>query len=415
MKNLKKIILFIFFIFIFLVIVLFFVKNNISHKDIVSDSGSGSYAEKNENVYRVKNNSTYFTAESLIQLIFYNIYELNEDYINDTLNKTYKNESNIIEELYKTDGKKSIYNIEMYEKDDENSINIFTKNKLIINEKCDNNNLIFIVLRLDIENSTYDFYFIEEDTYNSIVNNEKKIEKCDIAVNNNNKFVIQNLDERMIASKYFNNYKNLLLYDYERAYELLDENYKKHKFSNIENFEEFIEQNRNRIEKFYLNNYVENFEEDKKVYICSDRGNNYFIFKIDTVMNYTVQLDSYTERIDYFKNQYESLKEEEKAALNIQKTIEMINNKDYESVYYVLASSFKENYYITQAKCNEIINKLFYNINIIESVDVEKQGNYYIVKCEIVNEEDYNESRKINFVVKLKDNFNFEMSFLMNK
>ena len=205
------------------------------------------------------------------------------------------------------------------------------------------------------------------------------------------------------------------LKNFKEAYNKLDEEYKNKRFKSVEMYEAYIKNNKDRIERISLQKYTIDYKENYNQHICIDNFGNYYIFEETSPMQYTVLLDSYTVPTDEFINRYNSSNEKLKAAMNVQKFIEMVNNKDYESINNVLADGFKKQYSINQNNCNKLINNIFYDLNSLKSATGELQGNYYVIKCEILNEENYNESKKINFIVSLKENLNFEIAFSENK
>ena len=64
-------------------------------------------------------------------------------------------------------------------------------------------------------------------------------------------------------------------------------------------------------------------------YVCKDGKDNFYIFNVNKVLDYTVVLDTYTVDLPEFTEKYNKVNAQEKVALNINKVITALNNKDY--------------------------------------------------------------------------------------
>ena len=173
------------------------------------------------------------------------------------------------------------------------------------------------------------------------------------------------------------------------------------------------------IEKYKIND-----KENEKEYICIDQYGNYYIFKDNGVMNYTVKLDTYTIDTEDFNNKYDNGSDQLKVGMNLEKIFQALNRKDYEYIYEKLDSTFKQNNFSTLNDFEQYAKENFYDINKIEYGKFQEKSGVYIYEIlisdaqEIVsNDEEKNDEQisenKIqrNFVVKLEDNKDFIFAF----
>ena len=138
-----------------------------------------------------------------------------------------------------------------------------------------------------------------------------------------------------LARLYLEDIKTDLLYNTEAAYEKLNNEYKQARFPTLESFQEYVEQNRERINSITISSYQRFAKEDGTdgyQLVVIDTNNNYYIFNVTAVMQYDVLLDVYTVDVPMFIEQYNESTDAEKAALNLQKVFSAINNKDYEYI-----------------------------------------------------------------------------------
>lgn len=137
-------------------------------------------------------------------------------------------------------------------------------------------------------------YLINNNRFNDDVKYyEEKIEKYDA-----NQFIPVYVTESDMANKYLNDFKNLMLYDLDSAYNVLNKKYKEKKYSSIEIFKENIK------DEYSKNFYSINVKEysvvskgDYKFYYIRDSRDKLYIFKELSIMNYEVFLDDYTVEI----------------------------------------------------------------------------------------------------------------------
>ena len=95
----------------------------------------------------------------------------------------------------------------------------------------------------------------------------------------------------------------------------------------------------------HINKYKNEGDFTSDRYFCIDQNNNYYIFDQKSIMNFELILDSYTIDLPEFIEVYYVAEAPEKVALNIQKTFDALNCKDYNYVYSKLSEGFKKNYF----------------------------------------------------------------------
>ena len=108
---------------------------------------------------------------------------------------------------------------------------------------------------------------------------------------------------------------------------------------------------------------------------------------------------------------YSKLDESSKAQYNLMKFIKMINHKDYNAIYNILNSEFRNSNFKSVNDLKTYIKNNFYDINEVKFEKMEEKENYYIFKCKISNYNNSKENKNINIIIGKTNNTNFEMSF----
>lgn len=245
------------------------------------------------------------------------------------------------------------------------------------------------------------------------------------------------LSQEQIVEKIFYNYIFYLRYDIQYAYDILQKEYRENRFLNLDEFELYIQNNKDKIDSLDFrsmksmedfmneeeyNNYINNLEfaqmekyqvnkfEDYVEYVCVDSYNNYYIFNENSVMDYEVILDTYTIDLPQFLEKYEEGNEQVKVGMNIEKFISAINAKDYRYAYNCLADSFKNNYYQTQESFEDYVKNNFFENNKIEYIQFSKEGNNYVYDIKILNTQG-EEEKQATIIMQLQEGTEFVMSF----
>lgn len=278
-----------------------------------------------------------------------------------------------------------------------------------------NNKNIYYIISLDYNNFTYNIKQVTEEECNNIKNGKSNdyIKITNIEENNDNTFELKVMSDVQTSAMYYNMIKNLLNSEPEVLYNfVLDEEYKQKRFLNIENFIEFVNKNKSKYNNMKLSKYAKYKYDGYVQYVCLDNNGDYFVIN-DNVDSgeYKILLDTYTIDQTEFIKKYNSAADNEKAGYDINKFFEAINAKDYKYAYNCLAESFKQNNFTTQNQFENYIKNNFYNKNDVKYSNYRKEGNYYIYTVNIINSEDTTKSVQKDFIVNLKENRQFEMSF----
>lgn len=378
-------------------------------------------------LYYVKNRTDYFTIESIVNR-YINLVNEKSNNLKYILSKQYLNnyninDSNIFEksnvpslqnnsQIYKL-----IINKMLTTQIDENT-NIF-----IVSGVCriTDSNLKFnvdVLIEINSKNNSYAIFprqYVLDNKFNNL-NNNSKIEgftKEEIIKNDFNQIVYSVLNDSEMAAEYYNNYKELLANYTDRAYELLDNEYKSKKFGSKNNFINYIENNKTMFSLSDIEKYKVIKKNNKMYYICIDSFDNKLIFEQqDAIMKYSVFMDSYTVAIPEEKEEYLKLDVNGKTQYILSNIISMINTKDYETIYNNLDNTFKENNFKSINELEKYIKENFYEINSFEINDINDDNEEYrAFECKIINMRDKTENKTATIVIKPIEENSFTMSF----
>lgn len=310
---------------------------------------------------------------------------------------------------YKNKSGNSDYNIEIqdiYEGYISPTISVY-----VVYSKINSTDFNFMI-KIDNNNSRYSIFwedYLKDNSYNYERTEKIAISESSIEENNYNYFMMVYANDTMIVNKYFDNLKQLLIYNPNQLYEILDKDYKEKKFQNSQNFINYLR----RISNRFTNLEVTKYQYKDGIIKIIDNYDNYYTFKISELMKYTVLLDNYTIPDEENIEIYNKSTEKEKVYINIVKFLNMINNKDYESAYNLLDNSFKTNKYSTIDKFVEAINNNIFNFSTVESVSkYTESGNNKICVLNIKNGEIENsKTKKMTVIMRLKEGTDFVMSF----
>ena len=424
-------------------IIIILIIANIAKKDNISkEEMNKKYSEVKENNEDVKDEkpirtnriNTYVTVEETIKNYIENTKNQNVELVMSVLNKEYISKNNINSNNLSSSTQQyknitSYKNIEMYEQNSEKFTAYYIKGQ--INDQGN----VYFEIGVDVNNHTYDIMPITENEYTTKINQstgERTIEK-----NENNSIEFKDYDNADIAKMYFDDYLKQMISNPEKAYNLLDKQYRETKFENYNGFVQYINANREKLELTYKmetldNNDFEKYSDylDFKLqhsnlgikkysietyesyvqYTCQDAEGNYYIFSAQYPMDYSVVLDVYTTDTQYFKNMYSRSTDQNKAKLNLEKIQEALNNKDYKYIYSKLNATFKANNFATESQFESYMKDNFFDKNQITYNIVEKQGDAWLFNAKL-NNANGKEQKGINLVVKLNEGTEFEMSF----
>lgn len=227
-----------------------------------------------------------------------------------------------------------------------------------------------------------------------------------------NKFEFMNVSDQTMSIKYLLDYKEQALYNTDKAYNLLDEEYKQAKFGSIERYSKYLQNTKEELQQAYLTQYQVKKYDDYTQYVLIDQFSNYYIIREKTVMDYTVILDTFTIDLPEYIEKYNSSNEQQKVAMCIDKFIKNVNAENYTLAYNMLAQSFKNSYFQTQASFEEYVKQnLLGKENITFGTFANEGDVYYTYSVTLDNENQSTYSVQKNFIVNLKTGTDFELSF----
>lgn len=133
--------------------------------------------------------------------------------------------------------------------------------------------IIFIIKKSD---KLEDYYFYDDSS--TVIKDYKINEVIPIYVNT-----------EQVAKKYLAEYVNFMLYYPEKAYELLDEDYKNANFENIDDFKKYIKSIKSlKLERAEVTKYTYDIYNNKNTYYVIDSSDNKFKFIENSLMDYSV-------------------------------------------------------------------------------------------------------------------------------
>lgn len=266
-----------------------------------------------------------------------------------------------------------------------------------------------LMLELDAVNKTFTVFlgdYIEEKYPNIKIGDEINLDvKDSIEKNDINIYDYKNISDEDYASELISKYQKEVLYDKEMAYNSLDKDYREKRFGSLDNFKEYAQNNIIRNVKLKLSKYQINKYDNYTEYVCMDSDENYYIFNEQSVMNYSLLLDTYTVNGPQFIEKYENGDKQLKVGMNIDKILSAIKEKDYNYIYNKLDETYKKNNFNTINSLKEYIQNMFVS-NDVSYQEFKDLGGVYTYKL-LMNGSDSN----ITIIMKLLDNNDFVMSF----
>ncbi len=257
----------------------------------------------------------------------------------------------------------------------------------------------------------YDIQAIDSKTFEMA--KEGNIKPAEMKQNSKDGFEYLTITEEKMCRIYLERFSELQINKPKEAYKLIEEAYKKERFPNYSDFEEYVNKLKIQIKESVLSKYSVQYFDDYIEYTLVDTFNHSYTIIATGVMNYKIRLDNYTIKVaDYDKN-YAKLNEKEKVMSNIYIFLSMINTKDYEHAYKLLDSTFKEKNFTTLSQFKEFIDKNFFEYNIeVAGGKVQEQGKFYVYKTKIAESNSKAaEQKDLTIIMQLKEDNNFVISF----
>ena len=359
------------------------------------------------------NNSRYFGQDESGNLIDIVSEDEKMQFILNLLSSDYISQNNIttqnLQEFLETKEEQLIFvPIEMKKLADEN-ISTFVTYGIVENLNYELNDEVTLIVNIDFNNRTFS---IEPTTqnYDEITNIDQNM--TSIEQNDNNQYSIPTLNNENIVRDHINQYKRLVLAAPELVYEKFDETYRNERFGSLENFQNYISKNADEIKRISLDEYLVNTYDGYTQYVGRDKYDNTYIFNENSVLDFTIQLDTYTILTDNFKTTYDEGNDMQKVRMNIDRWVEMINNRDYHTAYKYLDETFRNNNFGSEEAFEQYMRDnlpLHYQLQVGQFEETNQTYTQYIVLTDITGET--SDEIENTIIMQLKDDYDFVMSF----
>lgn len=436
MRKKKNLIIIILILFI-LIIITFIVISKLKNKQEEEEN-----LEKEKpvlttimDIMKLENEGEFFTVEECINDYFDEASLGNSDAVYNLLNNKYMqqndiNTSNVMQKIYKSEnGFEQFFAKDIYYQEisygEEYKYYVYGE---LLGENYNTITTVYIILNLDYQNRSFNVSFSEniEMTYEEYLNviNDLKCGNTNkyiyvedqattsIELNDYNEFEEYVSDDPYALDRYLENYAIMAVYYPDIAYNLLDEEYRNKRFGNIESYKQYVSDNQNQLLNSTIKEYNISEKEGYTQYVIVDTNGNYYIFKVTDIMKYTLLADFYTIDVEEIANNYDNSNAQEKVAINIQKVISALNNKDYKYVYSKLSEGFRANKYPTQEVFANYISGKVYGNPQISFGEFHNEGETYIYNITLGSARaSAGEPVNMQIIMRLKDNRDFEMSF----
>ena len=438
MKDIKKAIIILSVIIVVIVIIIFILNfnNNTLQEDNLEKLDAGKEFESNTNNFQIiEDPNIFFSISNIlsnyIQLSAYKFGDLDNNNYNiqteeekkemlfdlldsNFINNRDINNENIYDSIENIEYDYNYYAIDIrvrYEKKITTyimKIYLENTNSLELQEK-------FYIVRIDNENNAYSIEPIL-GTYNDI-DEISVIEKDDIIQKNDyNTFRIETISIERLVKIYMDFYKMMVVRYPEVIYNnYLDNEYKTTRYGTLEGFKQYVENNKEEIQNLRATKYlIENSENGKK-YVVLDQYQNTYEFYETSTMQYKIKLDTYTIPTEKFIDEYDKGDDKTKVLLNIDKWVEMLNNRDYTTAYSVLDETFRNNNIGSEENFEKIIREslpLHYKVDYNDYTGENGTHVTTITLSDITGESE--ETKQISIIMQLQENRNFVMSFSFN-
>lgn len=330
----------------------------------------------------------------------------------------YSNESNeeklaaILEKEEKTEKFDEVYYLkieQIYKIERINDTTYFVETTL------DDKNVYFVI-NVDYITKSYNIRKSTETEYKNAKENNidtKYLKSIEIKSNDYNKIEDKDLSNEQVMSKYFYNYLQLELTKPEVAFTILEKGYKSQKFGNdINKYKEYIENNKEKLADTAIVESSVKASDNSTQYTIVDTYGKTYIIKEYKYTDYTIEIQEDNKENEEYLNKYLALSPTEKVEENIKRVYQLIDDKEYESVYNLLDSQFKSSNFATLEQFENYAKETFFEYNVIGKITIQEQGQNYVIN--VPYKDGYSsvaEKREKNFVMRLQEKTDFILSF----
>ena len=333
-------------------------------------------------------------------------------YDSEYMKKNNFNNKGIIEDIQIYKGYDNVRIDKMYYQNINEYISLYMVQVVLVKDNKDSDKNVTILIKLDTQNAT--FSIIPKKGYTNIkVGESMEYSDSNIEKNTYNQYQYKNIDDIQMVDDLLVKYKNAVLYNRKEGYELLDKDYREKRFGDYNTFSKYVENNIKEISSMTFTKYLVNTGDDYKEYVCKDQYENLYIFHEKAVMDCTVKLDTYTLDNDTFNEKYNSSSTQYKVMMNIDKVRQMMNARDYRTMFNYLDETFRTTYFENdEDKFEEYMRYQFSSHYTFEFGEYSDESG---VSIQEVTMKDMNENNNGDigerFYMQLNEGTDFVMSF----
>lgn len=256
----------------------FVVKNCIQNYLDTINIENSDYYEKDESGVYVKAYSDAQINEKIWNLLSANYIQENNITIENTLDYINELEKNVIFmplEIKVVSTSENIKSLAVYgAMINLSNYKLFENINIIVN--LDENNLTYSIVPLNNVNSIDDIEYINKET--EIENNGK------------NSYEYSTILDRDLAKEFINIYQKFSIGVPELIFTKLDEEYRNSNFNTLEDYKNYVQENRIDIYNIEIAKVETKEENDKKTYIVTDTMNKEYVFKGMSLIDFTVEI-----------------------------------------------------------------------------------------------------------------------------
>lgn len=333
-------------------------------------------------------------------------------YDSEYMKKNNFNNKGIIEDIQIYKGYDNVRIDKMYYQNISEYISLYMVQVVLVKDNKDSDKNVTILIKLDTQNAT--FSIIPKKGYTNIkVGESMEYSDSNIEKNTYNQYQYKNIDDIQMVDDLLVKYKNAVLYNRKEGYELLDKDYREKRFGDYNTFSKYVENNIKEISSMTFTKYLVNTGDDYKEYVCKDQYENLYIFHEKAVMDCTVKLDTYTLDNDTFNEKYNSSSTQYKVMMNIDKVRQMMNARDYRTMFNYLDETFRTTYFENdEDKFEEYMRYQFSSHYTFEFGEYSEETG---ISIQEVTMKDMNENNNGDigerFYMQLNEGTDFVMSF----
>lgn len=226
---------------------------------------------------------------------------------------------------------------------------------------------VYMIIYLTAENTGYKVQTITAEDFNNMQELSQD-ETIEILQGTYNIYEYEHIDNVKQMEIYLEDYTFQIFNNTEKAYNLLDEEYRNKRFGDKNKFAQFLNEKQNQLRNIEITQFGIDEGDDYTVYKGTDEYGNYYHIIETAYMEYTIILDNYTMQ------DYSSATTETKIEKSAEKFILMLNSADYTNAYDLLEPSFKQTNFPTEQDFINYIKSNWFERNIIASKEVDEEG-----------------------------------------